>query len=642
MGSGQAPAGSRPDLQAFASSNMPPADPAHRPPDNAAAMGGAAPMFEAQSPQGSYQTPGAVPPASSTPYTPAQPQVTPSVGMLSGPTWDAYAPAPPASSPNLPQAYPAQTPLPGQQAQASGEIFNFGAPVYGVPAQPVGQPSTPGQSSPQYPPVAQSYADQGVPGGAPAYGSPIPSGASYPGPTSGTYPEMVLGGVSQPGTGYGYPGQMTAPPPAMPPAPKSSPLIKPLPIWAFIPAVILGALLLVLLFFTGSDWAAGAQTAGIVAGILALLILIATGARVALGMADKINPKRRTQLISASLLVVLLLIISGVGLTQQATFHGLQGRYLEGQQQWQSAINQFQLAGENAPASDNIARTYVEWGEQYSKEQQYARAIDRYNVVLNTFGTAITEVNRAQADGVTAYLDWGNQASQQHDYAGATQHFDALLQLPYCNASCQAQANGFDATAYYNLAESQLSAQQYSDAVKNFGTVTSRFSNAPESQKSHPDYAKALMGLGQQQLTSNCSSAIPTYQQLSSQFSDTSQGQQAAQALKQPQPLKGHFTSTLPASPNVPMVAFMKGLTPTITTDQFYAIWNNSPKADVHADGTFASSPLPQGSYQLSWGEVNANGEDFYYSRTGVYTAQVGPLCAYDYGDLTDSFPPAP
>ena len=128
----------------------------------------------------------------------------------------------------------------------------------------------------------------------------------------------------------------------------------------------------------------------------------------------------------------------------------------EGQQQWQSSINEYQLAGEGAPTSENITRVYNEWGEQINAQHRYENALAKFNIVLTNYGSASTGVARAQSDTVKAYLAWGQQASLQQDYTSATSHFDALLQLSYCTATCQSQANSLDATAYYNLAESKL------------------------------------------------------------------------------------------------------------------------------------------------------------------------------------------
>jgi outer membrane protein assembly factor BamD (BamD/ComL family) len=426
-----------------------------------------------------------------------------------------------------------------------------------------------------------------------------------------------------------------------------------MPLWAFIASIVAVVVLLVILFLTGSDWAAGALRVGIVAGILAVVIALFTVVRILLGMAAKSNPKRVVQLVSSGLAILLLLLLSLVGLTQQSTVHSLQAHNWEGQQQWQSSINEYQLAGEGASTSENIARVYNEWGEQFSAQQRYEDAFVKFNLVMTNYGSASAGLAQAQSDTVKAYLGWGQQASQKHNYVAATSHYDALLQLSYCNASCQSQANSLDATAYYNLAESQLAAQNYADATNNFQIVVKRFSSSPEAQKLHADYAKALFGQGQQQIASaTCSSAIPTYQQLSTQFSDTPEGQQATTALKAPQPVKGRFTGVVPGNPSLSVIAgLMNGITGKITANQFYAAFNSNrtPKTTIQSDGSFNFQALPQGTYDLVWGSNNnADGQQsytfVYHNSDGspVFVAMVGPLCPFDFGDINQNIPSAP
>src|SRR5258708_34928359 len=75
------------------------------------------------------------------------------------------------------------------------------------------------------------------------------------------------------------------------------------------------------------------------AGIIAVVIALATVVRTFLGMGAKANPRRVFQFVSAGLSILLLLALCLVGLTQQSTIHSLQAHNLEGQQQWQFAIN---------------------------------------------------------------------------------------------------------------------------------------------------------------------------------------------------------------------------------------------------------------------------------------------------------------
>jgi hypothetical protein len=431
-----------------------------------------------------------------------------------------------------------------------------------------------------------------------------------------------------------------------PERPVYSTVSKPIPVLVLIGSTVLVALLLIVLQLTGSDWAAGAIHVGIVAGILALVVLLITVVRVILTKATTSNPARLIQCISTILVISLLSLLCLVGLTQQSAIHNLQAHSLEAQQQWQSAINQYQSSGEGAPTSENITRVYNLWGEQFTSHQQYLEALAKYNIVLTYYGSASTGVARAQTDSITAYFAWGQQASQQHDYTAATNHYDAMLHLPYCAATCQSQANALDATAYYNLAESQLLAKNYSDAISSFHMLVSRFANSAEAHKVHRDYANALLGEGKQQLTGAvCSSAIPTYQQLSAQFGDTPEGQQATGALRANQPVKGHFTRTIPNNPSLtPIATLIQGLNHTMSDSLFFQLLSTAPTASIQSNGDFTFSPLPQGTYGLAWGTNQNDGAKhflFAYNSDGSssYVAKVGPLCPYDFGGLNETIP---
>ena len=559
------------------------------------------------------------------------------------------SPAAPGASANVPSAAPGATP-----AQAPG--FSGGAyPAQGWPGQAQAPASTPGFSSGAYPPTSGTEFPAGVyptPGAVFSSGAyppvtPTPGQPSPSQPTWGAYPGQpsqpdwnayAAGQPSQPTWGA-YPGQMPSQP-----TPQQGPskLIKPLPVWAFITSIVIVALVLaLLLFFTGSDWSSGAQTAGIVALIVGGLILIAFGVRSALGMLVATNAHRRSQIISSLLLALILFAVGAIGLTQGTGIHAVQAHFLEAQQKWQLAINEYQLNGQSAPASDDLARTYVEWGEALSSQQQYNDAVGKFNTVITTYTQATTEVTRAEKDAISAYQAWGAAASQRQDYNGATQHYDALLSQTYCSGSCQSQTSTADATAYYNLAEQALAAQKYADSVAAFNTLTTKFSSSSEAQRAHADYAKALWGEGQQQLTTTCSSAVATYQQLATSFSDTTQGQQAATALKQPQGVKGHFTTTIPSGTNTPEAGLVQGITANMSSNAFYAILAKSPVVAVHSDGTFQFSPVAQGTYYLVWGVANSADNQVVFLVGQRYPATVGPLCPFNYGDINEQFPTA-
>jgi hypothetical protein len=410
--------------------------------------------------------------------------------------------------------------------------------------------------------------------------------------------------------------------------------------------LVVALLLVVLVFFTGTDWSAGAQTAGIVALVVGALMLIAFGVRAALGLLAQANVHRRSQIISALLLAVLLCAVGAIGLTQGAGIHAVQARFLEGQQKWQLAIDEYQASGQSAPASDDMARTYVEWGEQLSGQQppsdrQYSDGLGKFALVITTYTQAPTQIARAQKDMVATTQTAGTFDSQSKNYTGATRYYDNLLGQAYCTTSCQTQIGALDASAYSNLAEQDLAAQKFADAAAAFNALTTRFGSSPQAQKAHADYAKALWGQGQAQLTTACSSAVATYQQLATNFSDTSEGQQAATALKQPQPVKGQFTTTIPGGTNTPEAGLVQGISANMSSNAFYALLAKSPVVTVQSDGKFQFRPLAQGTYYLVWGVTNSADNQVVFLVGQRYPATVGQLCPFDYGSISENFPKA-
>lgn len=416
--------------------------------------------------------------------------------------------------------------------------------------------------------------------------------------------------------------------------------LRPLPRWARIGGPIAGSVLLLGLVFLNPDWATGALFAALVAGILVVLVGIAAGVRVALGLLKETNPHRRSQVISTSLLILLLLLCSGLGVSQQYSLHMGQGHYFESQQNWAAAIAEYQAAGEKAGNSVDVARVYNEWGEAQSSHQQYAGAVVSFSMVIQYYQQTGHEFSRARTDIIPAYLAWADQAAQQQDYAAATNHYDALLSLVFCSADCMQIAQPKDATAYYHLAEQKLSQHQYAQAVDAYRTLTVRFPRAPEIDQIHAHYAQALLGKGQQQLNTACSDALTTYRLLAKLFADTGEGQQAATALTKPVRVIGHFTRSVPGSPNHPTAFLVQGLVAGIQQYQFPPLLAHAPTASIQSDGSFTFASVPQGTYELVWSSDNTL--HFYYASSGqevLYTAHLGPLCTFNYGNIDQAIP---
>jgi tetratricopeptide (TPR) repeat protein len=410
-----------------------------------------------------------------------------------------------------------------------------------------------------------------------------------------------------------------------------------------IGASALVALVLAGLQLSGIDWAAGAIRLGTGAAVVAGLIILVTAVRAAVNRGQASEKGLVTRYLAPVLGVVLLLALAGSAFGLQAPIHGAQAFVLDHSQDYQRAIDEYTLGGEQAPGSSNLARVYNDWGEQLTKQQQFGTAVDKFNTVLSTYAGATGEVARAQKDSVTAYLGWGKQASAQLKYQDATQHFDTLLQQSFCDAACQTQASALDATAYYNLAQAALSAGQYAAAVNAFHALSSRFASAPEAGQIHASFATALLGLGKQQAKqSPCPDAIATYHELTTNYSDTPEGQQAVADLAAPQPVMGRFTSAIPSGATVFLT---RGLRSDSTGDQVVAILNASPHAPVSSDGSFAFAPLAQGQYDLAWAfPLGSDSAEyvtvFNLDGTPFLVASVGPLCAFTFGAIQAPFIP--
>jgi tetratricopeptide (TPR) repeat protein len=443
------------------------------------------------------------------------------------------------------------------------------------------------------------------------------------------------------GQQYLVPGS-SAPPRRQPPQWLQA-LAKPLPFWIPLIATLIILALFGVLAFLGDDWAQGALFAGLAAGGVFLLLLTLTIVRLAGGMASAENPRRTFQFVSAGLALVLLLGLFGGAFILQQPLHRAQAASYESQKQWQLALSEYKQAGERSPSSNDLARVYNEWAAESEAQGEFSSAIDFFTTVLKTYPGATSQVARAKAGLVATYITWGKAALDSKDYQSAAQRLDTLLALDYCDDACKTTASVADATAYYNLAEAALATQAYDVAVDKFHSLVQRFPSAPEATQAHPDLAKSLLGLGQKQRGGVCSQAIPTYQELSSKFSDTPEGQAATSELAQPQPVLGRFTKAIPSGA---YAILAKGMYHNIPHSEFISkVSSPAPRVHVNSDGTFRFDSIAQGTWDLVWATVDGNGENYlfaYRSSDGLsyYQAKVGPLCAYDLGTIDEDFPP--
>lgn len=519
-------------------------------------------------------------------------------------------------------------------------------------------PETP--ATPLYPPAPAQYA---TPQGQPPYGYPgQPSGpyagpypepypTPYPGQTPSPYPAPTTQprydyqySASQPlyGQQYLVPGSVV-PPRRQPPRWLQS-FGKPFPFWALLVVTLVTLAVFGVLAVAGNDWAQSALFVGLAAGAVFLLLATLTIVRSVGGMGGAENTRRVRQYVSAGLGLALLLGLFGSAFVLQTPLHRAQAASYEGQKQWQLALTEYKQAGERSPSSNDLARVYNAWAEESAAHGEYAAAIDFFSSVLKTYPGAIKQTARAKSGLITTYIAWGKAALDGKDYQAAAQRLDTLLALDYCDSVCTASAGAADATAYFSLAEAALATQAYDVAVDKFHSLVTRFPSAPEATQAHPDLAKSLLGLGQKQRAGVCSQAVPTYQELSTKFADTPEGQAATGELAQPQPVIGRFTKAIPGGA---YVILAKGMYKNMPHNQYISkVSSPAPRLHVNADGSFRFTPLAQGVWDLVMATIDSNGENYvFFTRTSdglsYYQATVAPLCPFDFGPIDEDFPPA-
>ncbi|EFH84307.1 tetratricopeptide repeat protein [Ktedonobacter racemifer] len=522
------------------------------------------------------------------------------------------------------------------------------AESYGESTQVVWQ-EAPYGPTPQPAPPPQTPQVQPVPGPYDPYNSQ-PSWPGYP-PQANTVPTNPYNPyASQPGVGsginYAATSGMNYPPVA--PAPASKPpkqpgkLARPLPLWGVLGGLGLLIVLFVVLHLTGSDWAAGSAHAAVAALLLGVLLLIALAVRMGDGMASILNKTRVRQAITSAIIIIVLFIYSGVAFSIQPSLHIAQAHSLENQQQWQPAIDEYTQGGEQAPDGADIARTYTSWGLALNKSQHYNEALTKFDTVIQKFTASSVndELHRAQVGDIAARIGLSRQSLDTKDYDVASKSLDTVLGLPYCDNTCQAQASALDATAYYNIGEGKLQTQDYESAVNAFDKVLTKFSSAPEAGQLHSDMAKALLGMGKQERSSSCSTAIPTYQRLAKEYGDTNEGKSAQKDLNAPQDITGHFTNV---ESDVPFnqIGLTTGLKGGMGKDELFAKWDASKKTGIQGNGNFAFHGISQGSYDLIWYANNGSYEyvEFIYhqvSQEPTYVAEVGPLCPVNMGNVSN------
>lgn len=552
-------------------------------------------------------------------------------------SWPLLPPMPGQPAPSSPQDVPPldageQTPWPSipdmPPDMDSGQAVTLSQPAPGVGpiGYPLAQSPSPQRELGGFPPLYPGSADTptaGYPGGA--------SQVNYP---SMPAPTMPGSGSSLPASYPGYTGYPSLPlSPSMPlgagwkPVQPRSPLARPFPFWVSL-LLTVGMILLAALVYVADetlirgDWAAGARAAGVSAFILAGLTVLLLVVRLSVG-------RRAASTVILSLLLAVLLIGAGAsGIALANPLHGLQAQTLERGGDWSGAIYEYELKGEQAPNAPNIARIYDEWGEQDLQQKSYKDAVTRFTIVITQYGQSGAPVDRAQTDLFETFTTWVQANDPSVPYGDAIADLVAYRSNPQCDATCQTTSKAVEAQARYEYGVQLLARQQYSAAVQQLELVQSQFATSPYAKQAHLAAAQAYFALGQQQLQSSCSDAVPTYQTLAKQYGDTPEGGKAKSALAAPQSVSGNISGY--ADPNRTVY-----LSRSVNISADY--YSQDYQATVDSSGSFTFKNVAQGKYNLSAAPYTSGSYTYYeYWEAGqdLYPVHVVPLCPTQIGQL--------
>ncbi|MGH2487265.1 MAG: tetratricopeptide repeat protein, partial [Ktedonobacterales bacterium] len=363
------------------------------------------------------------------------------------------------------------------------------------------------------------------------------------------------------------------------------------------------------------DWAGGARTAGFVAIGAAFVAAVALVIRLIGGR------RAGSAMLLGVLLVVALAALGGGGVGLSAPLHSAQAHSQESAGQWTAAIGESGQAGEAAPNAPNIARVYDEWGERLLSGQSFKDALSKFSTVTSQYEQSGAPVARANSDTFQTYSAWVKANASDTPYADALSFFQSYGSSAGCDAGCQTSAQAVEAQAHYQYGQQYLAQQDYADAIAQFETIASQFARSGYAAQAHSAAAQALLSYGQQLKSSACSNALPIYQKLVSQYSDTSQGQQAKTALAAPVSVSGQFFTNAASGP-VQTVIFAK------TVDRNTGYQSNDYQTSVNGSGQYTFASVAQGTYNVLY---MSGGNLFvvtHASDGSFYTVTVGQLCS--------------
>jgi tetratricopeptide (TPR) repeat protein len=315
-------------------------------------------------------------------------------------------------------------------------------------------------------------------------------------------------------------------------------------------------------------------------------------------------------------------------LSLAAPLHGVQAHALERQKAWAAAIHEYALTGESAPNAPNIARVYVEWGEQQLAQQVYGGAVIHFGIVISEYGRSGDSVTRAKQELYTTYTAWLQAGGANMPYADAISALMSHQTEPGCDAACQTATQAIEVQARFQFGTQLAAKGDYPDAITQFETIQTKFAKSEYAAQAHKAAAQAYFAHGQSQLTSACSQALTDYQTLVKRYADTAEGKQAHSALAAGVDVSGVLTS-MPANP-LPTLHLSKH----IDVASFFLSSEYTTTPD--ASGNYTFHHVAPGNYNIASTHLNGSVVDYtlWQRVDDFYTVHVGQLCAVSIGQL--------
>lgn len=386
-----------------------------------------------------------------------------------------------------------------------------------------------------------------------------------------------------------------------------------------------GVVVLVILAITTPSWGAVATRDGI--GLL-LVGACAGGLILLYRSLQQRWVRRRWPVIAAALLIVGLL-----GVVLAPAIHTAQAHLLEHQRSYQRAIDEYSASGEHSPDGEDIARCYLEWGQQDLNGHDYAMAVQHLGLATQTY-SATQSARQAREPMGNALLLWGRELAQEQHYAQAIQQFERLRQdFADTAAVLLAQENQDEPAAYYAWGQMLQADQDFQVALQTFQAIGKLFPNSSYVSSAASAAASDLYFWGQALIQQGkYKDAIATYQQLIKQYGSSSEAQQAQQDLLAPQKVTGRLIF----SSGPPDAKVIIRLSSSWTTGpNGYLQGGSVYEAHTDANGNFTFSAVLPGMYLIDWQE-GTGFTTLLHSGTynPVYIADVEPLHSADLGDI--------